>query len=330
MGNNPLFLSKSQFIRGLQCYKSLYLYKIYPELRPEVSAAQEAIFQRGTDVGILAQQTAPGGLEIPYEGMSFDEQARMTQEAINSKVKTIYEATFLHDGVFARVDILTKKGLKWVINEVKASTEVKDTHVNDVAFQYYLLRRTGLPVSEATVVHINNEYVRDGKVDVNELFTYANISEEVMEKQNKVEDELESMRKMLLAKEPKVDIGPQCDFPYKCEFKGHCWKHIPENSIFDLMGGRFDPFEYYRKGQIKLKDISADELPWRAKQQLEAELKKKDYIDKDMIKEFLDTLWYPMAFLDFETFTSPVPLFEGTWPYQQVPFQYSLHVQGQS
>lgn len=326
MNKNPLFLSKSQFIRGLQCHKSLYLYKFHKKLRDEVSEAQEAIFQAGTDVGILAQQLFPNGIEIPFEGHSFSEQCKKTDNAINDGIPSIYEATFIHDSLFARVDILSRDGEGWAINEVKSSTEVKAVHVNDVAFQYFILNSLGLPVSRATLVHINNQYVRHGEIDVSELFTINDITADILPLQDEIRIQIQDAREMLKGDIPDIDIGEHCYSPYECDFMGHCWKHIPEQSVFSLRGRGIKKFELYQDGIIKLEDIPVERLPEHAQIQVEAALEKKDFIDKEAIKEFLDTLWYPMAFLDFETFMSSVPLFDNTRPYEQVPFQYSLHV----
>src|SRR4051794_23004487 len=98
--SNPHYLSKSLFIRGRQCHKSLWLHKNNSDLKDEVSDSQEALFQSGTDVGILAQELFRGGVEVTYEGMTHAEQVAKTLAEISSGTSTIYEATFLQDGIF--------------------------------------------------------------------------------------------------------------------------------------------------------------------------------------------------------------------------------------
>ena len=117
----------------------------------------------------------------------------------------------------------------------------------------------------------------------------------------------------------------QCSDPYDCDFSGHCWQHIPENSVFDLRGRGINKFEFYQNGIVRLQDLSLEDLNYSQRMQTEAFLEKKDYIDPDGVKEFLNSLHYPLYFLDFETFMEAVPPFNGTRPYQQIPFQYSLH-----
>lgn len=132
------------------------------------------------------------------------------------------------------------------------------------------------------------------------------------------------MQRMMQGKEPKIDIGPHCSDPYPCDFEGHCWAHIPDNSVFDLTGNGVKKFDLYQKGIVKLED-ALDTLKGKQLQQAEATLNKKVTVEKDELRTFLARLQYPLCFLDFETFMSAVPPYDGLRPYQQVPFQYSMH-----
>jgi hypothetical protein len=296
-------------------------------LKDEVSDAQQAIFQSGTDVGILAQQLFPGGVEVPYEGLSHQQQIDQTKAEIDKGTKTIYEATFLDDSIFVKADILHNGVRGWEIYEVKGSTEVKDVHVFDAAVQYRVITRAGLAVSKVSIVHINNQYTRNDELDIKQLFAIEDITSQVQDLQVIITDELAGQRKMLAGDMPAIDIGKQCDDPYPCDFAGHCWQHIPEDSVFDLRGRGVDRFALYYQGIIRQADIQLDSLNRQQRFQVEATLKQIDHIDKKAVKKFIDGLWYPLCFLDFETFQEAVPSFNGCRPYQQIPFQYSLHIQ---
>ena len=124
---------------------------------------------------------------------------------------------------------------------------------------------------------------------------------------------------------PAIDIGEQCDDPYECDFMGHCWQHIPEDSVFTLKRRGVNKFDLYRQGIVRLEQIPPDVLNDVQRMQVEFFLEKKETVNREAVREFLDSLWYPLYFLDFETFMSAVPPFDGTRPYQQIPYQYSIH-----
>jgi len=211
-----VYLSKSLFVRGLQCHKSLYLHKYRPELKDEISEQQETSFQMGRDVGIYALNLFPNGVEIPFDDVTLSDQLSRTRKEIEEGTEVIYEAAFSFDNIFVKVDILRKHEGKWEIYEVKNSTSVKDHHYSDVGVQYYVLKGVGLPVSKAFLVHINNQYVRNGDIEVDKLFTAQELTDDVVDNQELVENEIKKMREMLEGQEPDIDIGGHCSDPYEC------------------------------------------------------------------------------------------------------------------
>ncbi len=323
---HKVYLSKSLVMKGLRCHKSLYLHKFHPELRDEVSGAQEALFQSGHEVGTYARQLFPGGFEVPYQDLSLEEQLNMTKEEIKGGARILYEPAFSYDNVFVKADILRKARRGWELYEVKGSTKLKEEHLNDVAVQYYVLKGAGIHISKASAVYLNNRYVRNGDIDPSALFVIEDVTKAVRDKQPFVADEIASMRKALGKRVPDIDIGGHCTDPYDCDFYGHCWQHIPEYSVFNLDGrGRVKPFDLYRQGIVDLRDAPKEILSKKQNIQLESFLQEKEHVNKAGLKQFLDSLWYPLYFLDFETFSCAIPAFSGTRPYQNVPHQYSLH-----
>jgi hypothetical protein len=332
-GNNETkvdeaYLSKSLFVRGVRCHKSLYLQKYRPELKDEVSEETENKFEIGFEIGDLAQELFPGGVIVPYEGLSHKEQIEMTASLIAKGCNTIYEATFFYNGVFIKADILHQGDNGWDVYEVKASTSVRDYHHFDAAVQYYVITGAGLTLSRVFLVHVNSKYVRQGEIEVDQLFHKADITTIAKEKQTFVVEEIERQREMLMGEEPIVDIGSYCNKPYECDFIGHCWSHIPSQSVFEFRGiGKPDGFALNRQGIDKMEDVSPDILGWRQKLQLDGLLHQKNHIDVDAVRNFLQSLWYPLCFMDFETtYMVPIPIYDGTRPYQQVTFQFSADV----
>lgn len=324
-------LSKSLIIKGLQCQKALWLTKNPPDFDFPPQPDLEAKFRAGTEVGILAQQLFPGGIEVPYEGLSFPGQLARTKQLIKNGAQVIYEASFSFSAIFIKVDILVRDGAAWQIHEVKMGTSVKEVNLDDVAVQHYVLNGCGLSVSKSFLVHIDNSYVRQSAIEVNKLFTSEDISLKVAARQQSLPEIVTELREtMRESDEPDIDIGLHCNDPYECDFIPYCWQHIPENSIFDLKGLGINKFDYYNQGIIDFEDVPLDELNQMQRQQIEATLMQQNSTDADKVKEFLDTLWYPLCHLDFETFITPIPKFDRTRPYQQVPFQFSIHIQQQA
>ncbi|MBF0556897.1 MAG: DUF2779 domain-containing protein, partial [Nitrospirae bacterium] len=249
-----------------------------------------------------------------------------TEREIKKGTRAIFEGSFSFNDVFTRVDIIDcRKG--YHLYEVKSTTEVKAEHKDDVALHYYVLAGVGVKVSSASVAYINNQYVRNGDIEPAELFSIDDVTDVVMEKQEFIAAEIEKMKRVLLGMTPpSIDIGEYCDKPYTCDFKGHCWKNIPKPSVFDIRGRGVKKYNLYRRGIVALKDIPINELSPTQRVQVECTLEEKDIVKRDNLKSFLKTLWYPICFLDFETFMGPIPLHNGIKPYQQVPFQYSIDV----
>ncbi|MGW8286362.1 MAG: DUF2779 domain-containing protein [Candidatus Deferrimicrobiaceae bacterium] len=314
-------------MRGLQCPKSLWLDRKRPEVRTAPSAGLIARWEAGNEVGFYAQQLFPGGVEIPYDGHTKVQQLDATKGLLAKGAQTVYEATFSFDGVFVRVDIIHKVQDGWDLYEVKSASDVKPHFPDDVAIQYFVLSGCGLQLRRAFLVHIDTGYVRRGEIIPEKLFARQEVTEIVREKQSAIPSEIARMRKVLAAELPAIDIGPQCTNPYECDFIEYCWRHIPEHSVFDLKGRGVDKWDLYRQGIVRMDDIPLEALNSAQRMQAKVHRSRGEHVDPDAIREFLEGLYYPICFLDFETYDPPIPPFDGTRPYQQIPFLYSLHRQ---
>ena len=324
-------LSKSTFIKGLQCPKALYYHKYRKDLRDSLSASQEAIFAQGTSVGELACELFPGGVDCtPESYFDFQKAVIRTQEEIEKGTEIIYEAAFQFNGVLAALDILVRHNDGWRAYEVKSSTGISETYELDASIQYYCITNSGIDLKDIFIVHINNQYIKNGPIDVHELFTKVSVLERVQNHVAKIPNQVSHLKSVLKRKEePVKDIGPHCNTPYQCDFAGHCWKHVPDYSVFNISRLRADKkFDLYAKNAISFHDIP-DDYPLNENQwmQVKSELNNESFIDKEAIHKFVGGLNYPIYHLDFETFTSAVPVFDGSRPYQQLVFQYSLHIE---
>ena len=289
-------------------------------------AATQFTFDQGHEVGTLAKKLFPGGIDIPTA--DFSANIRITRENMLSG-RPLFEAGILAGNIFCRPDILNPVGTgEWDIIEVKSSTGVKDVNIWDVAFQRLCCESLGMKIRACKVAHINNQYVRQGEIDAQRLFTTDDITARVNEYgvglSRRVDEMVSVMRRR---KCPEVGIGPYCLDPYLCPLQPLCWAFLPEHSIFDLYYGGKKRFELFDGGVTGLTDIPADyELDVKQQIQVNSVSRGQEHVDRQEIQSFLDSLRYPIYYLDFETFGPAVPLFDGTRPFQSIPFQFSLHV----
>lgn len=328
-------LSKSTFIRGLQCEKSLYLYKHHYRLKDPTPPSLQTVFDQGTNIGLLAQELFPNGADAsPENHFKMVESVGKTLKFITQGESIIYEATFLYNDVLAALDVLVKDEEGWKAYEVKSSTKVSETYIKDAAIQYYTITNSGIDLKDISIVHINNQYVKDGELDIHQLFTIESVYDQVIEFLPRIPNEVRRLKNVIESPEiPKIDIGPHCSDPYDCDFKGTCWKHIPDYSVFNISRLNADKkFDLYNQGVITLDQIDLGQTDLNPNQvlQVQSEVEGTTYIDKDEIRNFTSGLCYPLYFLDFETIGPAIPKYDGSRPYQQLVFQYSLHIQENS
>ncbi len=322
-------LSKSTFLMGRQCSKLLWFRYNAKDQIPQPDEAQQAVFDQGHEVGELAKQLFPGGIEIDTTPGDFDGAIRRTTEALQQR-RPIYEATFAHGGGYARADILVPvAGNAWDLVEVKSTTGLKEeVHLPDIAFQAFVLTGAGIKLRKCFLAHINSEFVRHGPVDPKKYFTLEDVTKPVSAMTRHIEDQIDAMQRVIgLKSHPDIKIGLHCDNPYSCPLHDLCWSFLPEASVFTLYRGGAKCFWLLQQGIERLADIPADVALTDAQAiQRSALLAGQPHIDRPALAAFLSKLEYPVSYLDFETIGTAIPLFDDASPYQQIPFQYSLHI----
>ncbi|MBP3841842.1 MAG: DUF2779 domain-containing protein [Bacilli bacterium] len=321
-----MYLSKSKYCNGVQCNKMLWLDKFCPLEKEDIS--NTSVLDNGSEVGELAKGLFGDYIDIEFN-TNLTNMISDTLEVIKNNNKVVItEASFSYDNNFCSVDILKKIGNKYEMYEVKSSTEVKDIYLDDISYQYYVLTSLGYDVVKASIVYINNKYIRNKELDLNKLFNIEDVTSVVVSKQEEVKTKIKEINDYMLQKdEPLDDIGIHCVKPYDCPFFNYCTRNLPINNVFNIMRMRNSTkFNLYHKGVYTYEDLLKEDIDVKFKEQIEFELfDKEDKINKKEIKEFMSTLTYPLYFLDFETYQQSIPLYDGIRPYEQIPFQYSLH-----
>ena len=323
------FLSKSRYCNCVQCVNILWLSKYKPECR-EIES-NDTTLETGKKVGELAKC-----LFGDYEDVSVDEnineRIEKTKKKNQEKPNIITEASFIYDNNFCSVDVLKNDADGVEIYEVKSSTKIKDIYIDDVAYQYFVLSNLGLNVKKACIVYINNEYIRGKELDINLLFNIEDLTDSVLAKQNEIKDKINQINEFMQEHDsdnpPESHLGKNCFDPYPCAFWDYCTRDLPKPNVFDVSGmWKSVQFRKYDEGKVSFEDLENEDLNPKYSEQIDFELNEREpKINKDAINNILDNLNYPLYFIDYESCQYAIPELEGTKAYQQIPFQYSLHI----
>lgn len=329
-------LSKSTFIRGQQCQKSLYLNKKRPFLRDKISAAQLAKFKRGTDIGTIAQGLFPGGINCkPASPAQYEKKIVETQEALmNRAVEIIYEAVFQYDEVLILLDILVRDGDSWKAYEVKSSRSISETYIIDASLQYYVMEGCGLKISEMSLIYVNENYVMEEEIDLSSYFVFQKVTDKARSLKSFISEEIARSKQTLqLDNSPSIPVGLHCFDPYTCDFLGHCWKNIPENSFV-----RMDTLQHealfasaYETG-FELEKLPKHFLQTKEQQlQFTAFNQQKAIWDLEAIQkaDVLNTYdAEKTAFCKMIACQYAMPFMQGTKPYQNFAVAVGIRFQG--
>jgi len=322
-------ISKSKYMAGVQCLKRLYLLVHQPELAGGMEAGDFFVMDQGRQVGRLAHQLFPGGVLV--RAGDPEEAIRVTRELVaNPKVPAIFEAAFEDGGVFVRVDVLQRRrDNRWRLIEVKSTADLKDQHLEDVAIQCRVVSRCGLDLASSCLMHVNRSYVfSGGSIDPRQFFKIRNLTRRVERLQPKLTFQLRSeFRVLAMPKAPDLPTGRHCTEPVTCEFFDQRNPPRPDNHVGYLPRIQASAVEELEEiGVESICDIP-DDFPLNERQRRACTSVQtgKPWFSDDLGKE-LGSMKYPLYFMDFETVNPCVPRFPGMRPYDQLPFQWSVHV----
>jgi predicted RecB family nuclease len=325
----PITISKSKYMAGVQCLKRLYLLVHQPEIAGGKDASDFALMDQGRQVGKLAQQLFPGGVVV--RSGNPEEAIRITRELVASpEVPAIFEAAFEHEGVLVRVDILQRrKENHWRLVEVKSTASPKEEHLDDVAIQVRVVSRSGLDLASSCLAHVNRNYVfQGGPIDVRRFFKIKNLTRRVERLLPKLTFQLRSeLRVLAMPNPPDIPTGPHCTNPITCEFFDRCNPPLPNGHIGYLPRLHASAAEELEEmGVESISDIPDDfPLSERQRRACTSVQTGEPWFGAELGKE-LASLRYPLCFMDFETVNPAIPRFSGMRPYDQLSFQFSVHV----
>lgn len=328
-----MVINKSKYCAFCQCPKMVWLKKNKTEEYIADSAAldrmassneicqlQRAIFGRFTDVS-----------EKVANQNNTEQLILKTKQLINKGVKVLCKAAFEFDGTYCVVDMLKKEKNGYSLFRTKSSTTANHhSYMVELAFQKYILQKCGVVVNSVNVINVNTNFKFKGRLNLKKLFKITNVDELVNAELETVETNIKNLKEVLeLEVEPETTFHSGCHNPYPCGFWKYCSKNIPTPSVFDLYATSIQQkAEYFNKGIVTFADVknAGIELGTIQNLQVNHHLNNlKTYVNKPEVEKFLNSLWYPLYFLDFETMQLGLPRYKNSRPYQPTPFQYSLH-----
>lgn len=330
-GSRQFGLSKSKITSFEQCPKRLWLQTHRAELA-ELDAGAEARFAAGHEVGDAACALCPGGVMIEAEP-DLAAALQRTQDLISASAQApLFEATFAHDGVLVRVDIMEPDGLGgWHVAEVKSSTSRKDYHVADLATQLWVLREAGVQVSSAAIRHLNNQFFLTEEGNYHGAFVDTPSLEDAKPLALKRPKLVAEIRSVLDGEEPARDPGGHCHDPFLCEFVAYCSRDL-ETARYPISSlprtGKQLAAKWAEHGVVELEDVPPGSFTNAVHARIhEATLSGIPYHDVDGARRIIGDWAYPRTYLDFETIAFALPRWLGTKPWEQVPFQFSAHIE---
>jgi predicted RecB family nuclease len=329
--NDSITISKSRFVAGCQCLKRLYWQVHQPELAGTPDAAAVAIMEQGREVGMLARQLFPGGVEVGGSG-GLERAIRITRELVaDPDVPAIFEGVFEHEGVHVKVDVLQRRrDGRWRLIEVKSTADLKEHHLEDVAIQHRVVSRCGLDLASSCLAHVDRDYVfQGGSLDARRFFRIKNLTRRIERLLPKLTFQLRAEFTVLaMPKAPDISAGRHCTEPVACEFFDRCNPPLPDDHIGYLPRLHASAAEELEEmGVESISDIPVDfPLSERQRRACTSVQTGQAWFSAELGKE-LETLTYPLFFMDFETINPAIPRFSGMRPFDPLPFQWSVHVQ---
>ena len=330
-------ISKSKYLKYFQCPKILWLEKYKKELTKSI---QEQ----------LQENNKTQKIELPYNPIKMidnfsiklynskstcenDDFTCMYEKTLkflkDKKIKSIHKATLKYDNTYFVVDILKKVKKGYIVYLVKPSKNLRQTYLIEMSYLKYILEdKLNMPIYRYCVVTINPNFVKNGDIDPKKYFKVNYVGSKIKDYYKYIPANLENCNDIMSScVEPEIEFSTKCCGSHECQYLNYCRKPLPNLSIFDLHACT-NKIELYNRNIISFQDVLDNNIPLDAIQKRQIDYALNDlpiYVDIEKLKIFLSKLKFPLYFLDFESTQEELPIHDGIKPFEQVPFQYSLH-----
>lgn len=332
------YISKTSYLEYLACPKNAWLRLHRPDLAEifDLSDFAKSLTAKGNLVELWARKLFPQGRLISEFG---ETALRDTERFISIKQAVIFQSAFLKASFLVRNDVLEYDQDKdaWNLYEIKGTNSLEENekeldHIEDLSFQSIVLNDLGLKINQAFLIHLNKDYIRGDEINIHDLFTIEDLSEQLQAREASTREKMERASQDLLQEDEQA-LECQCLYLARnkhCASFNYSHPNIPKYSVHDLSRigtSKTKLTELVNSGVMEINDIPADfKLSDIQRNQADVYQTKIPIINHQAIKQELEALEYPLYFFDYETYPAAIPLFKGFKPYQQIPFQFSLDI----
>lgn len=219
-------LTKSKYIRGLQCDRALWLDVYNPKLA-RYTAEQMRRFDHGREFEYAFKDTFPDGIDISAElKRNTDAYPIMTAQLLNQEEEVnLFEAGFLYNDVLVLADVVHRRPDGTLdIYEVKSGSTLSETYKRDAALQHYVIAHCW-EVNKFCVVY-------NGMSDLSDNFKVVDLTDELAAQHSEIENNIALMKEILQHGEPATPTGKHCLEPYACPYQHYCAQGIRQMSLF--------------------------------------------------------------------------------------------------
>ena len=323
------FITKTHYLNFINCKNAYYYSYNFPDKEMQNKKKIEESYQ----VKKNAYKYFNDIYDAKGDIKNIDNQIQIfnTQKLLKKNINIIANASFLYENLFCVVDILEKNDNEYNIYEIKTFTNIKSQIkkcCNSLAFQKYILNKKGFKIKNINIMYLNKNYIRHGEINVHKLFNIYNFKDNKNFKEifNNVEKNINDIKKF---NKNQLQFSTNC--LSECTFFKCCHDILPKPNVTDINGIKKNKaHEFIKKNIITFEDLKKNKIKfnnYRQQVQIDAYFAKKNIINKEKIKFFLSKIKLPTYYLDFETINEAIPPFNGVSPYEQLPFQYSLHIE---
>ncbi len=326
-------LSKSDYMLYLRHPAWLWIKKHAKNILPEIDASLQARFDEGHEFESYAEALYPNLVRLGFSDFtSYQALPSITLKAWQDGACSVAQGRYEDGPLTCISDIVTRDGDGFVLTEIKSGTSVKPEHTFDLAFQRVVLEGAGFLITRCEVAHVCRTYVREGEIEPQDLVSITDITEDVAAQientKVRIRQAIEVARSSSIP-DPAPEIARLQSYGDWLEIREKLEPPLSQNSIHRL------PFmnaekasELIAKGIKSINEIDdPSTLSKSTRRYLRARANGGRTVQIDELDRFLSGITYPVHYFDYETSQSLLPPWNGTRPYQQVPFQYSLHIQ---